>query len=208
MLPKRLVRLASLLARLPGVGEKTAQRFVMHLLTEDQGLAPALASELSDIRSAIRPCEICRNLAELDSEGHARCAICRDSRRDPSLLCVVAKVQDLIALERSHVLNCRYFVLGKLLSPLDGVHAEDLPTEELAERIRTDRVREVIIATPPNVDGEATALHLVRELGPLGVTFSRIASGIPHGGDLEYSDQITLGRALLGRRPLNVDKEV
>jgi recombination protein RecR len=206
MLPKRLIRLTTLLARLPGVGEKTAQRFVMHLLTEEQGLAQALATELSDIRSAIRFCEVCRNLAEVDSEGHARCTICRDSQRDSSLLCVVAKVQDLIALERSHVLNCRYFVLGRLLSPLDGIHAEDLPTEDLAERIRIDQVREVIIATPPNVDGEATALHLVRELEPLGIVFSRIASGIPHGGDLEYSDQITLGRALLGRRPLNTDR--
>jgi recombination protein RecR len=114
----------------------------------------------------------------------------------------VAKVQDLLALERSHVLKCRYFVLGQLLSPLDGIHAENLPTDELAERIRTDHVKELIIATPPTVDGEATALHLVRELSPLGISFSRIASGIPHGGDLEYSDQVTLGRALLGRRPL------
>jgi recombination protein RecR len=160
---------------------------------------------LADIRSAIQPCETCRNWAELDTEGHYRCAICRDVQRDDSLLCVVAKVQDLIALERSHVLKCRYFVLGHLLSPLDGIHAEDLPTDELAHRIREDRVREVIIATPPTVDGEATALHLVRELSPLGVSFSRIASGIPHGGDLEYSDQVTLGRALLGRRPLEPD---
>ena len=203
MLPKRLVRLTSLLARLPGVGDKTAQRFVMHLLTEEQGLAQSLATELTDLRSAIQRCEFCRNLAEVDEEGRATCTICRDPRRDCSILCVVAKIQDLLALERSRVLNCRYFVLGRLLSPLDGIHAEDLPTEELAERIRIDQVREVIIATPPNVDGEATALHLVRELEPLGIAFSRIASGIPHGGELEYSDQVTLGRALLGRRPLN-----
>jgi recombination protein RecR len=202
VLPRRLIRLASLFARLPGVGEKTAQRFVMHLLTDEQGLAQSLAKELADIRSMIQPCETCRNWAELDESGRWRCSICRDTQRDTSLICVVGKVQDLLALERSHVLRCRYFVLGQLLSPLEGVHAEQLPTEELAERIRADHVREVIIATPPTVDGEATALHLVRELSPLGVSFSRIASGIPHGGDLEYSDQVTLGRALLGRRPL------
>jgi recombination protein RecR len=148
----------------------------MHLLTDEHGLAQALATELSDIRSAIRPCETCRNWSEADADGHYRCAICRDTQRDSSLLCVVAKVQDLLALERSHVLKCRYFVLGQLLSPLDGIHAEDLPTDELAERVREDKVREVIIATPP-------------------------------GGDLEYSDQVTLGRALLGRRPLEPEKE-
>ena len=202
VLPRRLVRLASLFSRLPGVGEKTAQRFVMHLLTEEHGLAQALSADLADIRSAIQPCETCRNWAERDASGRCQCAICRDPQRDATLLCVVAKVQDLLALERSHVLKCRYFVLGQLLSPLDGIHAENLPTDELAERIRTDHVKELIIATPPTVDGEATALHLVRELSPLGISFSRIASGIPHGGDLEYSDQVTLGRALLGRRPL------
>ena len=207
VLPRRLVRLASLFSRLPGVGEKTAQRFVMHLLTEEHGLAQALSAELSDIRSVIQPCETCRNWAELDTAGRYQCAICRDPQRDATLICVVAKVQDLLALERSHVLKCRYFVLGQLLSPLDGIHPEQLPTDELAERIRIDHVQEVIIATPPTVDGEATALHLVRELNPLGVSFSRIASGIPHGGDLEYSDQVTLGRALLGRRPLVPESE-
>ncbi len=207
VLPRRLVRLTSLFARLPGVGEKTAQRFVMYLLTEDQGLALSLAKELADVRSVIRPCEICRNWAEVEDGERCECSICRDPQRDTSVLCVVAKVQDLLALERSHVLKCRYFVLGHLLSPLDGVHAEQLPTDELAKRIKIDHVREVIIATPPTVDGEATALHLVRELSPLGVAFSRIASGIPHGDDLEYSDQVTLGRALLGRRPLAPETE-
>ncbi len=202
--PRRLVRLVSLLSRLPGVGEKTAYRFVMHLLTEDQGLAQSLSSELADIRDCIVPCEQCRNLAEVDNTGRAICGICQDTERDATLLCVVAKVQDLMALERSHVIRCRYFVLGRLLSPLDGVNPEDLPVDELAGRIQRDGVKELISATPPSVDGEATALHLVRELGPLGIAFSRIASGIPHGGELEFSDQITLGRAMLGRRPLSI----
>jgi recombination protein RecR len=204
VIPRRLVRLVSLLSRLPGVGEKTAYRFVMHLLTEEQGLAQSLASELADLKDCIRPCEYCRNLAEVDITGHAICGICLDTQRDTTLLCVVAKVQDLMALERSHVIRCRYFVLGRLLSPLDGVSPEDLPVGELAAKIQRDGVRELIIATPPSVDGEATALHLVRELGPLGIAFSRIASGIPHGGELEFSDQITLGRAMLGRRPLSI----
>jgi len=206
VLPRRLVRLVSLLARLPGVGEKTALRFVMHLLTEKSDLAQNLAKELADIRATIRPCDDCRNLAEVDSEGRALCSICQDTQRETSLLCVVAKVQDLMALERSQVLRCKYYVLGHLLSPLDGVGPSDLPIDEIAARIKRDNVRELIIATPPSVDGEATALHLVRELGQLPITFSRIASGVPHGGELEFSDQITLGRAILGRRPLSNDR--
>ncbi len=118
VLPHRLVRLASLFARLPGVGEKTAQRFVMHLLTDEQGLIQSLARELVDIHSVIQPCDICRNWAERDDSGRWLCSVCRDPQRDISLLCVVAKVQDLIALERSHAVKCRYFVLGQLLSPL------------------------------------------------------------------------------------------
>ncbi len=206
MLPRRLIRLVSLFSRLPGVGEKTALRFVMQLLTDKNGLAESMAAELSDIQTCIRPCERCRNLAEVDTQGHAVCTICLDTQRDNTKLCVVAKVQDLMALERSHVLKCRYYVLGRLLSPLDGINPEDLPIAELAELIARDGVKEVIIATPPSVDGEATALHLVRELGGLEIAFSRIASGIPHGGDLEFSDQITLGRAVLGRRPLEIEK--
>ncbi len=174
----------------------------MHLLTDDSALAQTLAAELADVKNTIRPCEDCLNLAEVDAEGRARCDICRDTQRDASVICVVAKVQDLLALERSQVLRCKYHVLGHLLSPLDGIGPEDLPIDALAARIKRDSVLEVIIATPPSVDGEATALHLVRELGKLPVTFSRIASGVPHGGDLEFADQITLGRAILGRRQL------
>jgi recombination protein RecR len=200
MLPDRLSRLVHLLARLPGVGEKTAQRYALYLAAESADLAAELGRELVDLRSAIGPCELCGNLAEVEAGG--RCAICRDSRRDPALLCVVARVQDLLAIERSGAMRGRYFVLGRLLSPLDGIGPDELPLAELHARIRTNGVREIIVATPSSVDGEATALLLARELGALGVSVSRIASGVPHGGELEFADQITLGRAISGRRSI------
>jgi recombination protein RecR len=192
--------LIQLLSRLPGVGEKTAQRYALFLASEGANVARDLGGELSVLFEKVRPCERCRNLAEVDGAGGAVCAVCRDTRRDPSLLCVVARVQDLLAVERSGAMRGRYFVLGKLLSPLDGVGPDELPLRELTQRVRADGVKEVILATPPSVDGEATALLLARELAALGVSVSRIASGVPHGGDLEFSDQITLGRAISGRR--------
>lgn len=206
MLPDRLRALIHLFARLPGVGEKTAQRYVLYLAGEEGGIAADLGRELSGLSEMVRPCERCRNLAEVDSDGRAICAICRDNRRDPTLLCVVARVQDLLAVERSSAMRGRYFVLGRLLSPLDGVGPDELPLAELARRIKQDGVKEVILATPPSVDGEATALFLAQELAPLGVQVSRIASGVPHGGDLEFSDQITLGRAISGRRTVDVPR--
>jgi len=130
------------------------------------------------------------------------CAICTDNKRDGHLLCVVGRVHDLFAIERAGSMRGRYFVLGKLLSPLDGVGPEELPLEQLVRRVRAEGVTEVIVATPPSVDGEATALLLKRELTPLGVILSRIASGVPHGGDLEFADPITMGRALAGRQRL------
>ena len=130
------------------------------------------------------------------------CDVCGDSRRDAKVLCVVARVHDLMAIERAGSMRGRYFVLGRLLSPLEGIGPEDLPIGRLVERIRTDGVSEVIVATPPSVDGEATALLLKRELSSLGVAITRIASGVPHGGDLEFADPITMGRALSGRRAL------
>jgi recombination protein RecR len=206
MLPDRLSRLMQLLSRLPGVGEKTAQRFSLHLVSEGSGLAAELGRELAELAAAVRPCERCGNVAEVDPAGRALCAICRDSRRDAALLCVVARVQDLLAIERSGAMRGRYFVLGRLLSPLDGVGPEQLPLDRLLARIREDAVGEVIVATPPSVDGEATALLLARELGRAGLRVSRIASGVPHGGDLEFADQITLGRAIDGRRALDVGR--
>ncbi len=203
MLPDHLRLLIELLARLPGVGEKTAQRFALHLVAERSGTAQALGEALSGLSQRVKSCERCGNIAEVDQTGRALCAVCRDTRRDSALLCVVAKVQDLLAIERSGAMRGRYFVLGRLLSPLDGVGPDELPLQSLFTRLKEDGVREVIVATPPSVDGEATALLLARELTARGVMVSRIASGVPHGGDLEFADQITLGRAIEGRRNLD-----
>jgi recombination protein RecR len=202
VLPAHLRRVIDLFARLPGVGEKTAQRFAMHLVDGNAELADELGRELAELRARVRPCQRCANVAEVDEAGHAVCPICRDNRRDAQLLCIVARVQDLLAIERSGAMRGRYFVLGKLLSPLDGVGPDELPLPELGRRIQSDGVKEVILATPPSVDGEATALLLARELAGKGLSISRIASGVPHGGDLEFADQITLGRAIDGRRPV------
>jgi recombination protein RecR len=183
------------------VGEKTAQRYVLWLLTADDALSRDLGAELASLRDALGPCERCGNVAEIEA-GHAVCEVCADGKRDGSLLCVVARVHDLIAIERAGSMRGRYYVLGKLLSPLEGIGPEDLPLDKLLSRIRQDGVTEVIVATPPSVDGEATALLLKRELLPLGVAVSRIASGVPHGGDLEFADPITMSRALSGRQRL------
>jgi recombination protein RecR len=186
---------------LPGVGEKTAARYVLWLLSAEEELVRELGAEISVLRAVLGPCERCGNVAER-GDGPALCDICADSRRDGKTLCVVARVHDLIAIERAGTMRGRYFVLGKLLSPLEGIGPDDLPVGRLIDRIRADAVAEVIVATPPSVDGEATALLLKRELGPLGVTMTRIASGVPHGGDLEFADPITMGRALSGRRTI------
>lgn len=201
MLPHRLTRLVQLFSRLPGVGEKTAQRFAL-AMTSSRQLAADLSQSLEELNEFVRPCSACGNIAELDEAGAALCDVCRDHRRIPHLLCIVERVQDLMALERSGAMRGRYFVLGRLLSPLDGVGPEELPLAELRTRIVDGGVSEVIMATPTSVDGEATALFLARELEALGVTVSRIASGVPHGGDLEFADQVTLGRAIDGRRAL------
>lgn len=200
MIPK-VGRLVKLLSRLPGVGEKTAQRYALWLLTGDAAVSRELGRELATLRDELGPCERCGNVAEL-RDGHAVCDVCTDAKRDGKLLCVVARVHDLLAIERAGSMRGRYFVLGRLLSPLEGVGPEDLPLARLSDRVRQDGVTEVIVATPPSVDGEATALLLKRELGPLGVQVTRIASGVPHGGDLEFADPITMGRALSGRRAL------
>jgi len=199
--PPAMQRLVQAFTRLPGVGEKTAQRFTLHLLGDHKPAMEALSQALADACDKLGPCESCGNIAELDAAGHATCGICRDDRRDPRQLCVVARVQDLLAIERSGAMRGRYFVLGRLLSPLDGVGPEELPLARLEQQL-TSGVEELVIATPPSVEGEATALHLAREFGRR-VRVTRIASGIPHGGDLEFADPITLGRAMAGRR--NID---
>jgi recombination protein RecR len=203
MLPDRLRRLVQLLGRLPGVGEKTARRYAL-LLVQDSDLARDLAQELTMLPSTVGTCQRCHGIAEIDAQQQFICDICRDSRRDDQLLCIVGRVQDQLSIERSGAMRGRYFVLGRLLSPLDGIGPEDLPLTEITRRCHDLGVKEVIVATPPSVDGEATAFLLAQEIGKLGITVSRIASGVPHGGDLEYADQVTLGRAISGRRGIDV----
>jgi len=199
----KIRKLVSLLSRLPGVGEKTAQRYVLHLLTTDAEVARDLGAELATLHDELGPCSRCGNIADVvPGEASTLCTICRDDRRDSKLLCIVGRVHDLHAIERTGAMRGRYFVLGRLLSPLEGIGPEELPLPRLLARIREEGVTELIVATPPSVDGEATALLLKRELAPSGVKMTRIASGVPHGGDLEYADPITMGRALAGRQSL------
>lgn len=212
MFPDRLHRVVQLLSKLPGVGEKTAQRFAIALLVGDESLPRDLGHALVELRDHVRPCSACGHVADVPSGASSAdvlCTICRDSRRDPSILCVVARVQDLMSIERSGAMRGRYAVLGRLLSPLEGVTREDLDVDRILHRVLASEgvIREVLVATPPSVDGEATALMLSRELGALTfpngeprVHVTRIASGVPHGGDLEFADQVTLGRAIEHRR--------
>jgi recombination protein RecR len=203
MQSRKIKKLVSLFSRLPGVGEKTAQRYVLYLLTADAEIARDFGAELATLHEELRPCTRCGNIAEVvPGEEVVACAICRDPERDARVLCVVGRVHDLNAIERTGAMRGRYFVLGRLLSPLEGIGPEDLPLPRLLARIRDEGVTEVIVATPPSVDGEATALLLKRELASSGVKMTRIASGVPHGGDLEYADPITMGRALAGRQVL------
>lgn len=206
MLSKRLNRLVYLLSRLPGVGEKTAQRYALFLLTASPELAGELGTEIATLHEKVKFCTRCGHLADLpeftEHDSEILCDICLDHERDPRLLCVVARVHDLMAMERSRTMKGRYFVLGKLLSPLDGILPSDLPLQKLRELVVSEGVEELILATPPSVDGEATALLIKRELTDLPLTLSRIASGVPHGGDLEFADPITLGRALDYRQKL------
>lgn len=203
MSSQKIRKLVTLLSRLPGVGEKTAQRYIMYLLTADPEVARSLGEELATLHDELRPCSRCGNIAEvLPEETETVCSICHDDRRDPTTLCIVGRVHDLQAIERTGAMRGRYFVLGRLLSPLEGIGPEELPLPRLLARIREEGVTEVIVATPPSVDGEATALLLKRELASSGVKLTRIASGVPHGGDLEYADPITMGRALSGRQTL------
>lgn len=196
-----IAQLVALFARLPGVGERTATRYVHHLLAEERSLSVALGESLGTLHARVHRCIECGNWGPSE-----RCAICLDPRRDRSMLCVVARVPDLVALERGGVFRGRYHVLHALLAPLDGMGPERIDVVGLAERVTREGVREVVIATPLSVEGEATALYISQSLAPLKTTggepvrVSRIASGIPHGGELEYADPITLGRALEGRR--------
>ena len=196
MLPESGRNLVRLLSKLPTIGERTATRLVLFLLSTDPALSRAIGGALSELRDRIAFCEVCGNFTE--KSERSICRICTDPARDPSLLCVVSRVTDLGAIEKSGAMRGRYFVLGRLISPLDGVGPEQLPLDALRTRIEQG-VTEVLLATPPSVDGEATALFLSKELSSLGVRLSRIASGVQHGADLEFADQVSIGRAIANR---------
>ena len=202
MLPGRIQQLVQLLSRLPSVGEKTAQRFALFLAARERDTARALGQALIEMADSIGTCDRCGNLAERMPDAATICDLCLDTRRDPGSLCVVARIQDLLSIERSHAFSGYYFVLGRLLSPLEGVGADELPLDQLRARV-AEGVSEVVVATPPSVDGEATALLLAQDLKDSGAKITRLASGVPHGGDLEFADPVTIGRALAGRRGLD-----
>jgi len=183
------------LGRLPGVGPKSAQRIAFHLLSAEPTDVERLASTLIRVKNEVRFCRICGNVAEADE-----CRICRDVRRDPSIICVVEEPKDVVAVERTREFRGRYHVLGGAISPIDGIGPDDLRVRELLARLADGTVTELILATDPNLEGEATATYLARLVTPMGITVSRLASGLPVGGDLEYADEVTLGRAFSGRR--------
>ncbi|MCK4176044.1 recombination mediator RecR [Aciditerrimonas ferrireducens] len=197
MLTASLQALVDELGRLPGIGPKSAQRIAFHLLRGAPEDARRLAQAIVAMTERTTLCSRCGNIAEGEL-----CRICTDPQREPGVLCVVEDPRDVVAVERTREFRGRYHVLHGALNPLDGVGPEQLKVKELLARIEPEGVREVIVCTNPNLEGEATALYLARLLRPLGVTVSRIASGLPVGGDLEYADELTLGRALEGRRPL------
>jgi recombination protein RecR len=192
-----IARLVKELARLPGIGEKTAQRLAFHILEAGAAQAEALAAAIAGVVRDVRCCSTCQTLTDRDP-----CAICADAKRDPRVLCVVESVPDLVAVERTHEFHGRYHVLHGALSPLDGIGPSDLRIRELLVRLEREPAEEVVIATNPSVEGEATALYLVKLLKPMGLKVTRIAQGVPMGGDLEYADQVTLARALAGRREI------
>jgi recombination protein RecR len=183
------------LGRLPGIGPKGAQRIAFHLLAADPADVQRLAETLVRVKDEVRFCLTCGNVAESD-----QCRICSDSRRDPSVICVVEEPKDVAAIERTREFRGRYHVLGGAISPIDGIGPDDLRIRELFTRLRDGAITEIILATDPNLEGEATATYLARQLAPLQLTVTRLASGLPVGGDLEYADEVTLGRAFSGRR--------
>jgi len=194
-LPEPLERLIQELSRLPGIGPKTAQRLAFHLLRVDRQRAESLAIAIGDVKARIGYCERCYNIAE-----GSLCAICMSTRRDTTLLCVVESALDVLAVERTSEFNGLYFVLHGVISPIDGIGPDQLHMPQLLDRVRSEGVVEVIVATDADIEGEATAVYLQRSLSPLGVTVTRPAHGLPVGGDLEYADELTLARAMAGRR--------
>ena len=185
------------LGRLPGIGPKSAQRIAFHILSTDADDVSRLATALREVKARVRFCDLCGNVAESE-----RCRICLDPRRSDDVICVVEEPKDVVAIERTREFRGRYHVLGGAINPIDNVGPDDLRIKELLSRLADGRVHEVILACDPNVEGEATATYLARLIGPLGLTVTRLASGLPVGGDLEYADEVTLGRAFEGRRAI------
>ena len=194
-LPEPLERLIQELSRLPGIGPKTAQRLAFHLLRADRQRAESLALAIGDVKARIGYCERCYNIAE-----GSLCAICSSTRRDASVICVVESALDVLAVERTSEFNGLYFVLHGVISPIDGIGPDQLHMPQLFERVRAEGITEVIVATDADIEGEATAVYLQRALSPIGATVTRPAHGLPVGGDLEYADELTLARAMAGRR--------
>jgi recombination protein RecR len=189
------------LGRLPGVGPKSAQRIAFHLLATDNQEVKRLVDALTEVKRRVRFCELCGNVAESE-----RCRICLDPRRSDDVICVVEEPKDVVAIERTREFRGRYHVLGGAINPIENIGPDDLRISELLARLADGTVQEVILATDPNVEGEATATYLSRLLAHMGITVSRLASGLPVGGDLEYADEVTLGRAFEGRRVIGNDK--
>jgi recombination protein RecR len=187
------------LGQLPGVGPKGAQRIAFHLLAADPADIKRLAAVLQEVTEKVKFCKTCGNVAEADE-----CRICADARRDPSVICVVEEPKDVAAVEKIREFRGRYHVLGGAISPIDGIGPDELRIRELMVRLADGTVTELILATDPNLEGEATATYLARLVKPLGITVTRPASGLPVGGELEYADEVTLGRAFEGRRLLDV----
>jgi recombination protein RecR len=190
-------RLIDELSRLPGIGGKSAQRLAFHLLSVEEADAKRLATAIIDMRDQVRLCERCFNVA-----AGELCAVCRDTRRDDSVVCVVERPQDIVVVERTQEYRGRYHVLGGALSPINGIGPGQLRFDELRARLEPEGIKELIVATNPTVEGDATAMYIAREFKPGGVRVTRLASGLPVGGDLDYADELTLGRALIGRSEL------
>jgi len=186
------------LGRLPGVGPKSAQRIAFHVLAAESADVERLAATLRRVKEQVKFCRICGNVAEADE-----CRICRDPRRDAAVICVVEEPKDVVAVERTREYRGRYHILGGAISPIDGVGPDDLRIRELMARLADGTVTELILATDPNLEGEATATYLARLVRGMDLTVSRLASGLPVGGDLEYADEVTLGRAFSGRRRID-----
>jgi len=190
-------RLIDELSRLPGVGQKSAQRLAFHLLAVEEADAQRLAAAITDMRSQVSLCQRCFNVASGEE-----CQICRDGRRDTSIVCVVERPQDVVVVEQTQEFRGRYHVLGGSLSPINGIGPGQLRFEELRVRLEPEGISELIVATNPTVEGDATAMYIAREFKPLGVRVTRLAAGLPVGGDLDYADELTIGRALIGRSEL------